>query len=240
MSFEDPRFSSQAKAVMGMQAANKDALQRKLEAERRAHQRTKQELAIERLRTAKLGLIVQSLTKQVRGLCVDGLTGIFNRAGLNKLIESNLDGVSGQLIFVDLDQFKPINDTYGHDAGDEALRIVGEMLTKNVRSEYDIIALTGARHKDTSPIAARYGGDEFVIIMPGLEGEHAKWRMDELQEKFDALSFKWNGQTIKFGATLGMASFGGDVSVDQAKSNADAEMYERKEQRREKYGWAPR
>jgi|GEM_PF-6111633 len=200
----------------------------------------RQELAIERIKNAKLELIVQSLTKQVRGLCVDGLTGIFNRAGLNKLIDSTLEGVSGQLIFVDLDQFKPINDKYGHDAGDRALEIVGQMLRKNVRFDYDIIALTGARHKDTSPIAARYGGDEFVIIMPGLEGEHAKWRMDELQEKFDSLSFEWDGQTITFGATLGMAPFGGDVSINQAKSDADAEMYTRKEERRQERGWTPR
>jgi diguanylate cyclase (GGDEF)-like protein len=90
----------------------------------------------------------------------DALTGLFNRAGFEEALQGMQDtGQSLAVLYIDLDFFKPVNDTYGHPVGDEVLRSFGERLTHLVRP---------------TDYVARLGGDEFAIALTGLpDGEHA-------------------------------------------------------------------
>lgn len=100
---------------------------------------------------------------------IDFLTGIYNRNGITRLVESFMDTEaenSGALCFVDLDNFKQINDKYGHQYGDEVLCNVVQSICRNVR-EQDVVG--------------RFGGDEFVVYLRGTDGE------DDIARRADAL-----------------------------------------------------
>jgi len=94
---------------------------------------------------------------------VDGLTGVGNRRFFEESITKEFESAAKHswpltLIFIDLDYFKEINDTHGHPAGDEVLRGIARMVTETLRSD---------------DIVARYGGDEFVVLLPGTDNEAA-------------------------------------------------------------------
>jgi diguanylate cyclase (GGDEF)-like protein len=92
----------------------------------------------------------------------DAVTGLLNRRGLDNALASLLNSSSAEsrqlaLLLVDLDYFKAVNDTYGHAAGDLVLREVGNVLGRCVRR---------------TDIVGRTGGDEFVVLLPGIDGPH--------------------------------------------------------------------
>lgn len=134
---------------------------------------------------------------------LDPLTGLNNRAGL---LES-ADGLFGRLsqhggrlvvMFADLDKFKTINDTWGHAAGDRVLREVGRILRKSVR--------------DTD-VAARYGGDEFVLLLPETHLEQAKWVARRIQT---AMSRWARDNALDVSMTIGLGEaplHGGDLDT---------------------------
>lgn len=102
----------------------------------------------------------------------DGLTGVYNRTHLDEVLQDEFDAASEQgwplcVAFLDLDNFKDINDTHGHQVGDEALRAVGTLLQSQLR-EHDIVA--------------RYGGEEFMVILPGSRTEGACVVLERLRE----------------------------------------------------------
>ena len=94
------------------------------------------------------------------------------------------------LLFIDLDHFKQINDTAGHAAGDEALRLVGALLKAQVRSI------------DT---AARMGGDEFAVLLSGCPRERAEQIANNILAAVQNLELRWEGQLFKVGASIGVA-----------------------------------
>ncbi len=124
---------------------------------------------------------------------------------------------SGALIILDVDRLKPINDSFGHAAGDEVLKAIAASLTRHVRS---------------SDVVGRLGGDEFALLLWNLSESDAKAKAAALEETIDGLSFTFRGQHVTAGASTGVALLGSDAEAGRALEEADAAMYVRKAQRR--------
>ncbi|BFU44696.1 putative bifunctional diguanylate cyclase/phosphodiesterase [Krasilnikovia sp. MM14-A1004] len=148
----------------------------------------------------------------------DGLTGLPNRDAFRQRAEVALDAAvrgsdSGAIVLVDLDRFKEVNDTLGHHAGDELLRVIARRLTGAVRSD------------DT---VARLGGDEFGLVLPGLGADQAHALLARVR---DAVSQETvlDGVPLTIEASFGIALYPdhGD-SVEELVKRADAAMYQGK------------
>jgi diguanylate cyclase (GGDEF)-like protein len=128
---------------------------------------------------------------------------------------------------MDLDNFKEINDTFGHHVGDRALREVAGVLRTGIRP-YDI--------------CVRYAGDEFIVVLSGCGGEEAEQKRLELQRAVDALQFEARPGTMQpLAISVGAAVFPHDgSSYDTLLANADSRMYRDKTRRkRETAGASP-
>jgi diguanylate cyclase (GGDEF)-like protein/PAS domain S-box-containing protein len=152
----------------------------------------------------------------------DALTGLFNRRYLEETLEREIfrvkrKGASLGLIMLDLDHFKRFNDTYGHETGDDLLRALGKFLAARVR------------HED---VACRYGGEEFVVILPEASAEVVKERAEEIRRGFSQLQVFHRGQVIEsVTVSLGIALFPADGATGQdVLRAADDAMYQAKAQ----------
>jgi diguanylate cyclase (GGDEF)-like protein len=124
---------------------------------------------------------------------------------------------SGALIVLDVDRLKPINDSFGHGAGDEVLKAIATTLTRQVRA---------------SDVVGRLGGDEFALLLWNLSGSDAKAKAVAFEQAVDELSFVFRGQHVTAGASAGVALLGAQSDPGRALEEADAAMYVRKAQRR--------
>ena len=168
--------------------------------------------------------MAQALQQRERDLreqaITDPLTGLYNRRYLRELLQRELvrgarAGESIALILMDVDHFKHINDTFGHEAGDIVLTAVGALLRKNVRG---------------SDIACRYGGEEFALVLPETGAESAQRRAEDIRLALGQLELKHLGKRIgKITASLGIALFpvhGEDM--DSLLRVADEALYDAK------------
>ncbi len=122
---------------------------------------------------------------------------------------------------MDLDEFKPINDTYGHAAGDEVLKTVANLLQGHVR--------------DTDYVA-RLGGDEFAILLPRSNKRNGVRRAEELDRKINNAYASWDGKQIKIKASCGVHMYASKAEVGELLEAADAAMYKIKQERKSKLG----
>lgn len=146
----------------------------------------------------------------------DDLTGLHNRQHTTEVIADLIYHGQGEdlsLLFLDLDRFKLINDTYGHAVGDEVLLAVGRRLAGAV--------------DDTSTVA-RWGGDEFVVVLPGCDEERAAAIVERLREVFDE-PVATSGGVISTYGSIGSATARPDSTVDSLLLEADAGMFTDKE-----------
>ncbi len=145
----------------------------------------------------------------------DSLTGLLNRRGLNEILDKNLKNMSGDKLLVifimDLDRFKPVNDRYGHDVGDQLLILVASRLRSTVRG---------------ADIVARFGGDEFVVMATGLQDEQQAKELGTKLVAAIAAPFALETHVCQVGATVGYAIAPTD-GMDGASllKLADAAMY---------------
>ncbi len=132
----------------------------------------------------------------------DHLTGLANKMCFDKFIATFPDtakqGVKNVLCFMDLDNFKPVNDTAGHAAGDELLKQLADIFRKHVRS---------------SDLLARTGGDEFVILFPDCSMRKAKERFESIINHVSSLRFSWDDKSFVIGISMGAVEFGSGVST---------------------------
>src|SRR3569833_2460012 len=120
---------------------------------------------------------------------------------------------SGALLVLDVDRLKPINDSFGHAAGDEVLKAIAATLTRQIRS---------------SDVVGRLGGDEFALLLWNLSETDAKAKAAAFEQAVDELSFGFRGQHVSAGASAGIALLGVQSDATRALEEADAAMYVRK------------
>lgn len=148
----------------------------------------------------------------------DSLTGIRNRLGIEQIAKNELikfKELNKELCIVltDLDSFKQINDNYGHPFGDTVLKLFTGFLQENIR------------HTD---ILGRYGGDEFIIIMPDTAYENAAAVMKRMLVSLKERLFTIEGREIHMSFSYGVASSTRESSYESMVSTADVNMYEMK------------
>jgi len=151
----------------------------------------------------------------------DGPIEINNRRAFNELLTSaiaNEDRRAGGclgLAILDLDHFKKLNDTYGHPAGDAALRSLARLLNQHLRK---------------GDQAARYGGEEFVVILPGSDEERSLGAAERLRSALEKHRFVFEGARIPLTASLGVAVWPADGKEPEALLSAsDRALYAAKE-----------
>lgn len=152
----------------------------------------------------------------------DFLLGIPNRRGFEHELTRALAYIkryqaSGALILLDVDRLKPINDAFGHAAGDLVLKAIAEVLTRQVRA---------------SDVVGRLGGDEFVLLLWNLSETDARAKAALLEAEIDRLAFVFEGRNVTAGASAGIALLGPHSEAGRSLEEADSAMYVRKAQRR--------
>lgn len=149
----------------------------------------------------------------------DTLTGLPNREAYNQRAFYELRRFARYkhpltLAICDIDHFKRINDTIGHQAGDKVLRLVAQLIEKRLR-EVDFIA--------------RYGGEEFVIIMPETSGEQALEVLDQVRSAIEQMPLKFKQNPINISICFGIKEFNEDDTTETAFESADKALYQAKE-----------
>ena len=156
----------------------------------------------------------------------DSLTGLFNRRYMEETLKRELSRVTRKknplgLIMADIDHFKRFNDSYGHAAGDALLRSLGSFLKEHVRRE---------------DIACRYGGEEFVLIMPESSLENTRRRAEQIREEIKQLRIWHHGSLINsVNISMGVVVFSEHGnSVETLLESADKALYRAKRQGRDR------
>lgn len=150
---------------------------------------------------------------------MDELTGLMNRRGFYDAFLREIDRTTrghshgGLLIVIDLDNFKMVNDTHGHLAGDAALRLVAKTLKGNSR----IMDACG-----------RLGGDEFVLLLANTERDKALVRAQNLIKQLNSLTLVWYGTEIPVRASLGIKDYKGHDKLEDIFGAADDSLYTQK------------
>ena len=152
----------------------------------------------------------------------DFLLDILNRRGFERELVRSLSFIkryqaSGALIVLDVDRLKPINDAFGHAAGDEVLKTIVAAISDQVRA---------------SDVIGRLGGDEFAVLLWNLSQTDARAKAAALEEAIDRLTFVFRGSQISAGASAGVAILTAHSDADRVLEEADRAMYVRKAQRR--------
>lgn len=163
----------------------------------------------------KLGSIMRFFHKS---MYIDTLTELKNRNFFNVSISNVMENLEKKqsyvsLLIIDLDNFKNINDTYGHIVGDKILKQLSNILKHNIRS---------------TDIATRWGGDEFVITLPGASGKEAFNIGERIRRSIDSHDFFYKDTIFKVTVSIGVASVGNKMDIDAFVDLADKALYKAK------------
>ncbi len=149
----------------------------------------------------------------------DALTGLINRREFERKLAHHLDdarthSTNHVIAMLDLDNFKIINDTAGHHAGDELLKHIADILDKRTRA---------------SDIVARIGGDEFAIILPNCEMSNAAKIAETIVNTVKQYRFNWEDKTYEVGVSIGLSGFKPkDITMEKLLAQADMACYQAK------------
>jgi diguanylate cyclase (GGDEF)-like protein len=169
---------------------------------------------------ANLAIMNASLHSEMEHMVItDNLTGLYNRKYLDDHMTLSLTrDHHGTLLVIDIDHFKQINDTYGHQSGDNVLRQVARIIRENVRE---------------SDIAARWGGEEFAVYLPHVELNQGVQIAERIRKNVE---LKTNPKvTISCGISYWDRSKDGKVTVESVFAIADEVLYEAKKAGRNKW-----
>lgn len=178
--------------------------------------------------------LMDSLTAAERDKMIDPLTGVWNRRGLEELAGKEIararrDGKPLLVGVCDVDHFKKINDSFGHKTGDDAIRLTAQLLVETCR---------------TTDVVARFGGEEFVVIVPGAGADGAAAVGDKLLRAFrDRAVVRMDGASHRFTVSIGFALFDPSTMADAPFADllekADRALYEAKAGGRDRCCMAP-
>jgi diguanylate cyclase (GGDEF)-like protein len=148
----------------------------------------------------------------------DGMTGVFNHAYAIKEVDSEIErakryNVNFSLILLDVDNFKEVNDSYGHLAGDFVLKSMAHLIEKNLR---------------TIDIVGRYGGEEFIVILPQTDLENACIAGERLRKAVALETFSHNDNVIQLTISLGIATYQNGKNTQDLIKIADDNLYKAK------------
>jgi diguanylate cyclase (GGDEF)-like protein len=147
---------------------------------------------------------------------IDWLTGLHNRRHLDYLLAQEVNRAERyqrplSLLLIDSDNLKGVNDTYGHPAGDQLLVTLAGLLRGEARLSDAIV---------------RYGGDEFVVLLPDTDQNGARFLAERLRTAIEGAGFTWQGRRVPITVTVGVASFPQDAAdAAELMARADAAMY---------------
>jgi diguanylate cyclase (GGDEF)-like protein len=163
--------------------------------------------------------IVGDVARLSRQAQTDGLTGLANRRLLAERLEDELvraarNGTSVSLVMADIDNFKLINDSFGHQTGDAVLRAFAAALDRSVRE---------------TDLAARYGGEEFVVVLPGARLANAARAAEQMRKTASELKVAGRtGEIASFTVSFGVAEFPTYANAEALIAAADAALYQAK------------
>ncbi|MBE5883799.1 MAG: diguanylate cyclase [Lachnospiraceae bacterium] len=169
-----------------------------------------------------IGRSAQSMQRSLRAVVEqDPLTELFNRRSTNRKLLQIIDKSTKQQVpfciaLGDIDFFKHVNDTYGHDCGDLVLKSVAQILRQHMLSQ---------------GFAARWGGEEFLLIFDHTDLENAHASLSELMNKIHNLTIEYQGEIIKITMTFGLIP-GNSTDIKQMIHAADEKLYQGKEEGR--------
>ena len=164
----------------------------------------------------------RDLHKQVN---VDPLTGMHNRRFLDEMLpleisRANREGDALTLVMIDIDKFKQLNDTHGHDAGDYALKRIGSMLRGALRA---------------SDFASRYGGEEFTVVMPNTDASSAAQKIRSICAEIRQSELSYHGRRLTLTLSAGVAQLSAACqSTENLLRAADAALYRAKREGRDR------
>lgn len=170
-------------------------------------------------RVSEMTDALQEYTHKLEGYSMtDPLTGLCNRRCVSNKLEEETQfalrtGRTFTILLIDIDFFKKVNDEFGHDAGDYVLKEVAKTMVSSLRA-YDIVS--------------RWGGEEFLCILPETKSKDGLSLAERLREKLEEEYFNYKGLNIKITATIGVAEFDAQKAVDETIRKADVAMYKGK------------
>lgn len=177
---------------------------------------------------SRLDLTRRRLSEEEQTARTDGLTGLSNRRAYDSELPALVQraqaiGRGLALLAIDLDHFKPVNDTLGHPAGDTVLREVGRILRTGVRA---------------TDLPCRIGGDEFTVLLVDLDEAAARARAEALRAEIGTFPHPGNDRGIRITTTMGGALYRPGESPESLMHRADEALYAAKRAGRNRVAWA--
>jgi len=169
-----------------------------------------------------------------RQALMDGLTELANRRAFDQAMITEIqtaaqNNTNCSLVLFDLDHFKRINDNYGHQAGDEVLRVTARILRSKIQMA----------NKSQKALIARYGGEELAVLLPGVCAQEAQRIAENIRNGVQSESLLFQGQVLRFTISAGLASFPEHAdNRENLIGAADAALYQAKQSGRNRVGLA--
>lgn len=155
------------------------------------------------------------LNMRAKSLSTDYLTGLYSKSYYENHLdiairEAQLKGKTFSVSMIDIDDFKEINDQFGHIAGDKVLKSVAEIMQSNMRS---------------LDVCSRYGGDEFIVILTETKSEHAFLICERILDRISSLDLHCDGSIINVSLSIGIAEWKNGMTSEKLIECADQAMY---------------
>jgi diguanylate cyclase (GGDEF)-like protein len=156
---------------------------------------------------------------------LDSLTNVYNRRGYEQIVQENMEMLKNDkiqslyLILTDIDYFKEVNDKYGHDAGDAALKKITNILEKELRD---------------NDYLCRIGGEEFAVIVRDCDHKTALAIAERLRKRVEKTRFKYRNEILNITTSLGLCPFRKDMNANSILIHADTALYSSKNNGRNK------